>query len=406
VTDAKSNTKDHAGVLHQPLTGKIVAATSGTFARSMLRGTAIVVTAILAGTGLYVAFVDHPNGGEPVAIAKVETRKASGPLLPENTTIVPSAVPERTVSTATQLENDSGVTVFRPGAVAPGSVIVRVPDAPGVKMAPAPDRRLSERSRFGTLPKLGEDGAKAMDVYARPFDAPPALRNAPRISILVGGLGISQSATADALTKLPTTMSLAFAPYGTEIDRAVSRARSNGHEVFLQVPMEPFDYPDSDPGPHTLLTGPRASENIDKLQWVMGRFTGYVGIVNFMGGRFTADETGLRPVLEELSRRGLMIVDDGSSGRSLLTAGVRGRGASVKAETVIDATPRAEAIDKELAQLEKLARERGSVLATASALPVTVERLSRWARTLESRGIVLAPVSSLAREPATTGAIR
>jgi uncharacterized protein len=114
----------------------------------------------------------------------------------------------------------------------------------------------------------------------------------------------------------------------------------------------------------------------------------------------------LKPMLDEVSRRGLMIIDDGSSARSLLTAGARGRGASMKAEIVIDATPRTDAIDKELAQLEKLARERGSVLATASALPVTVERLSRWARTLESRGIVLVPVSSLAKEPATTGTIR
>ena len=33
----------------------------------------------------------------------------------------------------------------------------------------------------------------------------------------------------------------------------VARAREAGHEVLLEVPMEPFDYPDNDPGPQTLL---------------------------------------------------------------------------------------------------------------------------------------------------------
>jgi uncharacterized protein len=89
-----------------------------------------------------------------------------------------------------------------------------------------------------------------------------------------------------------------------------------------------------------------------------------------------------------------------------MNAGGRGRNAALKAEMIIDASPRADAIDKELDRLEKLAREQGSVLASASVLPVTVERLARWSRTLESRGIALVPVSALLRQPATTGAIR
>ena len=57
----------------------------------------------------------------------------------------------------------------------------------------------------------------------------------------------------------------------------VARARGEGHEVLLQVPMEPFDYPDNDPGPQTLLTSLDAGQNIDRLHWLMSRFQGYVG---------------------------------------------------------------------------------------------------------------------------------
>ena len=101
---------------------------------------------------------------------------------------------------------------------------------------------------------------------------------------MVGGLGIGANTTADALRKLPGPMTLAFAPYGGDLERQAARAREAGHEVMLQVPMEPFDYPDNDPGPHTLLTSIDAGQNLDRLHWLMSRFQGYVGIVNSMGG--------------------------------------------------------------------------------------------------------------------------
>ena len=67
----------------------------------------------------------------------------------------------------------------------------------------------------------------------------------------------------------------------------VERARTEDHEVLLQAPMEPFDYPDNDPGPQTLLTSLTPDQNIDRLHWQMSRFQGYVGILSYMGARFT-----------------------------------------------------------------------------------------------------------------------
>ena len=58
--------------------------------------------------------------------------------------------------------------------------------------------------------------------------------------------------------KLPPAVTLAFAPYGAEPGKLVERARSLGHEVLLQIPLEPFDYPDNDPGPQTLQTQAKA----------------------------------------------------------------------------------------------------------------------------------------------------
>ena len=164
--------------------------------------------------------------------------------------------------------------------------------------------------------------------------------------------------------------------------------------------MEPFDYPDNDPGPQTLLTSLGAEQNLDRLHWLMSRFQGYVGIANYMGARFTASEQALAPVLRETAKRGLIYVDDGSSPRSLA-----GQIASAnnlpfaKAEIVLDAVPTPADIDRALARLEAWRASAASRSAIASALPVSIERIARWAKAAESRGILLVPISAVAIKP-------
>ncbi|MET0605314.1 MAG: divergent polysaccharide deacetylase family protein, partial [Beijerinckiaceae bacterium] len=151
-----------------------------------------------------------------------------------------TAAPEgdRPRMSAQEMENAAGVTVVRGGGSgAPESVVIQV--QPERSSAPPPDRKLLERSRHGSLPRIGADGTRPSLIYARP--APADITGKPRIAILVGGLGVSQSATSDAIAKLPEAVSLAFAPYGGDLERLTQRARGEGHEIFLQAPMEPFD---------------------------------------------------------------------------------------------------------------------------------------------------------------------
>jgi polysaccharide deacetylase 2 family uncharacterized protein YibQ len=200
-------------------------------------------------------------------------------------------------------------------------------------------------------------------------------------------------------------VTFAFPPYSADAERLVTRARADGHEILLQVPMEPFDYPDNDPGPQTLLLSLGPDQNIDRLQWLMSRFQGYVGVTNLMGARFSSSEQGLGPVLREISKRGMIYVDDGGSPRSLASqiAGANNL-PFAKAEVVIDAVPTPVNIDRALMRLEAIARERGSAVGMASALPATIERIAQWAKTAESRGVVLAPITAVASRPAQAAA--
>ena len=100
-------------------------------------------------------------------------------------------------------------------------------------------------------------------------------------------------------------MTLAFTPYGADPPSSSSARAAQGHEVLLQIPMEPFDYPDNDPGPQTLLTSANAEQNLDRLHWHLSRFQGYAGIANFMGARFVATDAAMQPVIREAAKRGL-----------------------------------------------------------------------------------------------------
>jgi uncharacterized protein len=364
-----------------------------------------VLLAAVGALGLYVTFAGDPLGGEPYALVPIEVPAVAsgGEELGREARSVPAAGPvepgERARATSSEVEAHSGVSVVRPdGAAAPTAVIIQVPDASPGKLNPAPDERLVERSRAGILPRIGADGARPAKVYARPPEAllPGGARPTARVALVVGGLGISHSATADAIAKLPAPVTLAFAPYGGDLDKHVATARDDGHEVMLQAPMEPFDYPDNDPGPHTLTVNTKPQDNLARLHWVMGRFTGYVGVVNFMGGKLTADEGALTPVLREIGARGLVFLDDGSSTRSVAgSVGPAVQTPTARADLVIDRTPRPDAVDRQLERLEQMARQRGFAVGSASALPVSIERIAQWARSLETRGVLLVPVSSI-----------
>ncbi|MNL43377.1 Divergent polysaccharide deacetylase [compost metagenome] len=165
---------------------------------------------------------------------------------------------------------------------------------------------------------------------------------------------------------------------------------------MLEVPLEPFDYPQNDPGPHTMLTGETPRDNLEKLFWLMARFGGYFGVINNMGARFTASAVDMAPIMEEFGARGLGYLDDGSSNRSVAAQlASANRVPFGRAGAMIDANPARASILSALASLETEAIESGSAIGIVSALPISVQTVSDWARELDAKGIALVPVSAL-----------
>lgn len=343
-------------------------------------------TIIVVGL-LWAAFVDDPLGGEPVAVVEIKAPPPAEktPAQPPETAARPAKQPASPTATVTIIDGKSGTRTEVPVA---GS-------APAGSAAPL-DPRIAEPSPHGPIPRIGPDGLRALDVFARPRSGATE-RDGLRIAIVISGLGIGTTATEAAITTLPAAVTLAFAPYGPELSRWVAEARGAGHELLLQVPMEPFDYPDNDPGPRTLLTTLTPQENVDRLHWFLSRAQGYIGVGPFMGARFTAQEPALAPVLIDLAKRGLLYFDDGSSPRSVAhRLAQQAKLPFLAADLVVDRKPAWSEIDASLERLERMAAERGFAVGAASALPVSIERILRWIKAAEARGIRVVPLSAIA----------
>lgn len=261
-----------------------------------------------------------------------------------------------------------------------------------------PDPALLHQTSQGALPIIGPDGREPWKVYGRKVPPPG---NMPRLAVIVSGLGLSGDATKRAID-LPKEVTLSFTPYGLRLETDVAAARQAGHEVLLDLPMEPISYPADDPGPHTLLTSLNPGDNIARLDWLLSRFRAYVGVVTHMGSRFTASPDPLRLILRALKDRGLMFVDSRSTSNSV--AGDLARQINLPHASnnrFIDHDPSSRAIDQSLAAAEGQARARGVALVVARPFPVTLERMAQWLPMLKSRGIEIVPVTAIADKQGT-----
>lgn len=347
--------------------------------RIALAAVGLVVVAALAGGGTYAWMTLEPFGTD------------SG--------VVTVTAVDRTVETGTTAPADdtyTGLVEIRPEAELSDirGVVIHDPSEPQtLDLASLPEPGLIEPGAYGPLPRVAPSGLRPLDAYARPLTS---RGRADRIAIIIGGVGINAQTTTSAIRDLPGEVTLALAPYGNDLPETVRHAREVGHELLLQVPMEPFNYPSNDPGPQTLTVASSDAVNLDHLHWLMAQATSYIGVVNYLGARFTNDRAALDPVVAEIGRRGLLYVDDGSSARSTAAEAARGVTPFLRADVVLDADLTAAAIDARLEQLQTIARERGYAIAIGTAFPITVDRVAAFVRAAESRGIELVPLSALA----------
>ena len=368
-------------------------------------GTALSAFAAVALIGLSGWTALSPSGlGDTPSILPTQEQAADTATDRKTAEAAPDGVRRDTGASGARIEetmtaDGTVVRKYAPGAREGSGPLILEASRVGqdAHSAAFPDEDLLEETPEGKIPTIGLDGARPMDRYARPWSG----ARGTRIAIVVGGLGLSQTGTQRAIRELPGDVTLAFAASGNSLSRWMQDARRDGHEILLQMPMEPFDYPENDPGPYTLRTGQGSAKSLADLHRAMARVTNYTGIVNFMGGRFLSDADALEPVMRDIAGRGLIFLDDASSAQSLsgtLAGAIEAPHAF--ADLQLDADLSKEAVLRKLDELERIARRNGTAIGIASAFDESVDAIREWCEEAGGRGIEIVGVASLAGIPA------
>lgn len=241
------------------------------------------------------------------------------------------------------------------------------------------------------------DAAPAADVPAWVRYATPAASGTrPRVAVVIDGLGVDRAATARAIA-LPPAVTLSFVAYASDLGDQTAAARQAGHELLLHVPMEPISAAAAI-GSYGLGRNMPRDELVRRLRWDLARFDAYVGVDNHMGTEFARDTPAMRVVMDELRRRGLLYLDARAVPTAPVAVAARDFGVPYAARDIfLDGEQAAISVDARLAQLVKLARERGSAIAIGHAHDATLAALQRWLPTLSRQGVVLVPLTAVVK---------
>jgi len=340
-------------------------------------------------------------------VAAVDTpgeRRPPLPAPPELAAVL-AREPDARVAVRPERAGDRDTTAAMPALPVPEVVVGTLtpppaagrpsPAPPTAPEAPAPSPAVAVAPP--PLPVLAAPpappGGPAWMRHAQPFVDEPGR---PLIAIVLWGLGRNAELAEAAIAELPGMVTLGMTPASRRPQHWADRARAAGHELLVEVPMEPLGYPDLDPGPQALLTDLPEAENLRRLERWLDAFEGHIGATNLMGSRFTASPAHMRPVLRRLKARGLVFFDSRATGNSVAhtLAGEIGLDRAVN-NRYIDNEPTATAIDLQLAELELTARANGQAIAIGTASAVTIARLKAWIATLAAKGLRLAPLSAV-----------
>ena len=219
---------------------------------------------------------------------------------------------------------------------------------------------------------------------------------AGRIALVIRGLGVDPGLTERALAQMPQQVAMGFVPYGDDLKTWTRRAQADRHDILIQIPLEPDNYPETNPGPHTLLTSLSIDENLAHLDWLLDRFNGVTGVTNYLGGKFASSPGAFAPMLMELKARDLLYLGDGQAANTASQELARQISLAFSVvDTMIDRNKEPEAIRQKLSELEARARETGAAVAIGHAHAATLSALEEWIGTLNDKGLALVPVTEV-----------
>lgn len=251
---------------------------------------------------------------------------------------------------------------------------------------------LSRSGPFGPLPKKAANGQTVFKAYRK--DEPSA-STVKSVALIIGGLGINRNLTQRAIDTLPANVTLSFAAHTPDLQSWIDKARINGHEVLLEIPMESRSSNPDEPGADYMLSATDPEKNSENLDWLLSRAQGYFGVINYNGDAFLTRTDAAAPALARFSSSGLAFVTDGAFSTPSLPALSESVSLPFKSGFgLIDPEPQTERIETELSRLASESNLEDTPIGVGFAYPETLASVNRWIDDLPDQSIRLVPASA------------
>lgn len=255
---------------------------------------------------------------------------------------------------------------------------------------------LFQNTDFGLLPIINkENGTTAFESYKKTISLD---KNKPSIAFIVTNMGINTTQTKALITNLSDNITLSFSPYGADIKKLMMQARESGHETWMTLPLQTKDFPLQDPGPLAILNAANITQNQARLNTVMGKAVGYVGVTTQKDHIFRSEDARTNPIFKELFDRGLAILDSNSQSINFVSQ-LAERNGRPHAQNNFwldeDLTPLA--LNQRLRQALEFSKNTGGVIVMLRPYPASIKTLNKFLNSVAARDFNIVPASTLVK---------
>lgn len=331
------------------------------------------------------------DGIDDVSLSDAQSPAIPAPIRLEREQSEQTQIASNLLSPTEQIDTDPSLNEITPAAGIVGDVL----DETVNKMVP-PEKEVTD-----ILYNLGvtdeQLGAQETPITQNPEYTYAAPQAKGQVVIMIDDMGLGLR--SKQVEVLPGPLTLAYLPYAKNLPTRTSRAKKNGHELMVHMPMEPMNST-LDGGPNVLSTKQSKAELIETLEWGLSQFDGYVGLNNHMGSRVTSDKDAMMTVMKHLKTKDIFFVDSKTIGSSVAAQSAREVGLPyAERDVFLDHEITLEFVRSALKKLEAKARKNGSAIAIGHPHAVTIQALKEWIPTLEDKGLTLVPASAVIKRP-------
>lgn len=215
----------------------------------------------------------------------------------------------------------------------------------------------------------------------------------PVIAIIVKDLGLSKS-IYNMAKKLPQAINFGISSYSSNLYDISYEAIQDNHDLLINLPLEPENYPVNNNGPHSLLTELSNEENLKRLEFLLNLTGNYQGFYTSINENFTKSARNSQMLLSALSQNNKsLIYSDKIANLTLLQIANKMNFNVLYNDIVIDQDVHYDHINEKLLDLENLALKKGYALGTIGPYPLSINLLEKWLASLKDKNITIVPIS-------------